>query len=207
MIPRGCFFDLVLRFTVVAAVVLPAACKSRREAVSSGVVGKPGALSGETVAIVLYEYSFEDPALPAAFVMDARTRKQLPVANALCLYSAEYEADLDISSDQAVTIFKSARPVTARAISRAGLNRETEGFWEGLRSVLSLRSSPVWAGGELAQDEIYGMREASRQAVLRDSSTGIRTLRRYVEAARANEDANGVECPVVHPKAEKIVQP
>lgn len=191
-------------FLIVSVIFLSPACRARPGATGKGVVGKPGVLSGETVALVLYEYSFDDPALEPTYAYNERTGKQVPVMNGVCLYLVEYDASREITRDEAVELFKAARPVTAHAISQSGLNRDTESFWEGMRSALSLRSNPVWVANDLMRDEIYGMRDPMRQASLQNTSTGIRTMRRYVEAALKNEDPNGRQCPPVHPQAAKI---
>jgi hypothetical protein len=141
-------------------------CRARPGATGKGVVGKPGVLSGETVALVLYEYSFDDPALEPTYAYNERTGKPVPVMNGVCLYLVEYDASREITHDEAVELFKAARPVTAHAISQSGLNRDTESFWEGMRSALSLRSNPVWVANDLMRDEIYGMRDPMRQASL-----------------------------------------
>ena len=195
---------LVGHFFMGAVIVLSPACRARSSSTGKGVVGKPGALSGETVALVLYEYSFDDPALEPTYTYDERTRKNITVLNGMCLYLVEYDARREITHDEAVELFKAARPVTAHAISQSGVSRDTQSFWEGVRSALSLRSNPVWVDSDLMQDEIYGMRDPLRQASLQNASTGIRTMRRYVDAAIKNEDQNGRECPLVHPRALQI---
>jgi len=115
----------------------------------------------------------------------------------------EVDADETITQEMGVELFRAARPVTVHAISRTGMNTETASFIEGLRSAFSLRSNPVWAGNDLMDDEIYGLRSPASQATVRETRTGLRTMRRYVEAAKNNEDPKGRACPQVHPRSTR----
>lgn len=191
-------------------ITLISSCKTKPTAGSKGVFANPKDryLNNETNALVLYEYGFRDTNLPAAFFVNPRAGEKIAYyKNAFCVYSVEFPAETPINKDVEINLFKSAKPITERAIQRKSFNDETASYWDIFKSTSSLRTANIWIASELTQDQIYDSYGPRNQSDLTKTSGGIRALRSFIEIAIKHEDQNGIACPASHPKADLLKLP